>query len=370
MAAGIVYERSKRPDAGTGWRTAAAVWAASPVLIDRRPTDPASSPSHLPSSLTPSYDSGSQVISSPAAGDSLPWNKGARVQQIMRHGYPSLDSIRTYDNFVLSYDRRNRTANWVLEHLSPELLSASTAGKTGASAASSSGSSSSLTSSSAGAAASGVGKSPDRSFSSFFEDESLHPYFRSRNEDYRSSGYDRGHLAAAGNHKISQSIMDQTFVLSNISPQVGKGFNRDVWNDLEQYVRYRARKARNLWVCTGPLYLPRHESDGRTYVRFEVIGKNQVSVPTHFFKALVVENTDGSVDLESYVMANAPLDPNVPLRAYQVPIDSIERAAGFLLFHEVPRHAFTRVNGSNPVLEKFQSSLAADRIKRLASRKN
>lgn len=28
-----------------------------------------------------------------------------RVSKIMEHGYPSLDTIRTYDNFVLSYDR-------------------------------------------------------------------------------------------------------------------------------------------------------------------------------------------------------------------------------------------------------------------------
>lgn len=197
----------------------------------------------------------------------------------------------------------------------------------------------------------------------------MHPYFRSSNEDYLRSGFDRGHLAAAGNHKVTQSLMDQTFVLSNISPQVGKGFNRDVWNDLEQYVRYRAKKARNLWVCTGPLYLPRNDlTDGRTYVKYQVIGKNNVAVPTHFFKALLVENTDGSVDLESYVMENKPLDPNIPLRAYQVPLDSIERSAGFLLFHEVPKNVISRMNGDNVFLQKFQNSLEDDRRQRIASR--
>jgi len=40
-------------------------------------------------------------------------------------------------------------------------------------------------------------------------------------QDYKGSGYDRGHMAAAGNHRHSQAAMDQTFVLSNISPQVG-----------------------------------------------------------------------------------------------------------------------------------------------------
>lgn len=323
---GIAYEK----------RSPSRVFAATPVNQQSLPVS------------VPSPNSSGDKLS--AGGDSLPsWNRSQRVQQIMRHGFPSLDTIRTFDNYVLSYDRRNRTANWVFEHLSPELLSGNK---------------------STPPSSPSPDRAVDRIHSNFFEDQSVHEYFRSRNEDYRGSGYDRGHLAAAGNHKLSQSVMDQTFILSNISPQVGRGFNRDVWNDLEQYVRYRARKSRNLWVCTGPLYLPRVDpADGKSYIRFQVIGKNQVSVPTHFFKALVVENMDGSVDLESYVMANSPLDPNIPLRAYQVPMDSIERAAGFLLFHEIPKNRFSRINGNNPVLDKFQGSLAEDRVKRIASRK-
>ncbi|VDQ15142.1 unnamed protein product [Trichobilharzia regenti] len=43
--------------------------------------------------------------------------------------------------------------------------------------------------------------------------------FRSTNDDYLHSGYDRGHLAAAGNHRLSHTAMSQTFILSNIAPQ-------------------------------------------------------------------------------------------------------------------------------------------------------
>jgi hypothetical protein len=39
--------------------------------------------------------------------------------------------------------------------------------------------------------------------------------------------------------------------------QVGAGFNRDAWNDLEKYVRAIARKNRNVYCCTGHLYLPK-----------------------------------------------------------------------------------------------------------------
>ena len=49
---------------------------------------------------------------------------------------------------------------------------------------------------------------------------SVHVYHRSTNQDYKGSGFDRGHLAAAANHKWSQKAMDDTFILSNVSPQV------------------------------------------------------------------------------------------------------------------------------------------------------
>nr|XP_023021770.1 endonuclease G, mitochondrial-like isoform X1 [Leptinotarsa decemlineata] len=149
----------------------------------------------------------------------------SRVSQIMKYGFPSLDNVRSFDDYVLSYDRRNRVAHWVFEHLTADRVKPND----------------------------GV----DRSKCEFKPDESIHKFFRSDNSDYKKSGYDRGHLAAAGNHKSHQSHIEQTFYLSNMAPQVGKGFNRDSWNRLEKYVRKLTKVYRNVYCCTGPLYLPR-----------------------------------------------------------------------------------------------------------------
>lgn len=48
----------------------------------------------------------------------------------------------------------------------------------------------------------------------------MHVFHRATNADYKGSGFDRGHLAAAGNHKWSQKAMEDTFYLSNVAPQV------------------------------------------------------------------------------------------------------------------------------------------------------
>lgn len=64
-------------------------------------------------------------------------------------------------------------------------------------------------------------------------------------------------MAAAGNHKAHQKHVEQTFYLTNIAPQVGVGFNRNAWNKLEKYVRKMTEVYTDVYVCTGPLYLPK-----------------------------------------------------------------------------------------------------------------
>lgn len=81
-------------------------------------------------------------------------------------------------------------------------------------------------------------------------------------------------------------------------------------------------------VCLGLFH--RTEADGKSYVKYQVIGKNHVAVPTHFFKVLILEATSGQIELRSYVMPNAPVDETIPLERFLVPIESIERASGLL----------------------------------------
>ncbi|KZC11918.1 PREDICTED: endonuclease G, mitochondrial [Dufourea novaeangliae] len=237
----------------------------------------------------------------------------SRVSEIMKYGFPGLDHVRSYEDFVLSYDRRNRIAHWVFEHLNKDRLQ--------------------------------YNSEISRTKCEFQPDPSIHPYFRSDNSDYKGSGYDRGHLAAAGNHKVHQHHVDQTFYLTNMAPQVGRGFNRDSWNRLEKYVRGLTKVYKDVYVCTGPLYLPKKEADGKKYVRYEVIGTNHVAVPTHFYKIVVGETHDLKLEMEAFVMPNAPINENTPLTNFQVPPESIERAAGLLFFDKISRDKLSKVNG-------------------------
>lgn len=59
-------------------------------------------------------------------------------------------------------------------------------------------------------------------------------------------------MAAAANHKRSAEAMNSTFLFTNIAPQVGKGFNRDAWNALENYARRLAQQEyEHVYICSG-----------------------------------------------------------------------------------------------------------------------
>ncbi|XP_061527169.1 endonuclease G, mitochondrial isoform X4 [Phycodurus eques] len=258
----------------------------------------------------------------------------------MKYGFPSLSNIRTRESYVSSYDPRTRTPAWVIERLGGDTL----------------------------------GGNADRKRCDFKEDDrsdacvrecagvsvcvcvcarvraactqvsacvrpcSVHVFHRATNGDYRGSGLDRGHMAAAANHKWSQKAMDDTFYLTNVAPQ-NPHMNQNAWNNLEKLCRSLTKLYANVYVCTGPLYLPRQEADGKLYVHYQVLGTNHIAVPTHFFKVLVLERDgrQGGVELRSYVLPNEPVDEKIPLERFLVPIETIERASGLLFLPNIVR---------------------------------
>ncbi|MCY1703853.1 DNA/RNA non-specific endonuclease [Deinococcus sp. SL84] len=106
----------------------------------------------------------------------------------------------------------------------------------------------------------------------FRADERLPLDARADINDYRGSGYDRGHLAPAADFKYSATAMDNSFLLSNIAPQEPT-MNQAAWNGLEDATRACVKQAGSLTVLTGTL--------GKSG---SLNGRGRVTIPSSFFK--------------------------------------------------------------------------------------
>lgn len=192
----------------------------------------------------------------------------------------------------------------------------------------------------------------DRKHSVFVEDASVPAMFRAKLADYVRSGYDRGHQVPAADAKWSQSAMDETFLLTNMCPQVGDGFNRDYWAHFEDFCRRLTNKYPSVRIVTGPLYLPKRDpTDGKWRVTYEVIGNPpNVAVPTHFYKVIYGEQTPDSgssapVALGAFVLPNAPIDNSKSLADFEVPVEAVERASGLEFVSRLPTARRKRLCG-------------------------
>ena len=79
--------------------------------------------------------------------------------------------------------------------------------------------------------------------------------------------------------------------------------------------------------------MPKQESDGKKYVKYQVIGKNDVAVPTHYFK--VVFDSKGA-PLESYILPNEPITDKTALRDFMTSVDKVEKSAGIVFSRSTP----------------------------------
>lgn len=153
-------------------------------------------------------------------------------------------------------------------------------------------------------------------------------------EDYRNSGWDRGHMAPAGDMKWSETAMDETYYFTNICPQNHELNNGD-WKELEEKCRDWAVGYGAIEIVCGPIITK--NVHGR-------LGENDVVIPDKFFKVLLVKK-GGEYKGVGFIFDNPPQrkskistqpSPNRPLESYVVSIDEVEAATGIDFYTALP----------------------------------
>lgn len=141
--------------------------------------------------------------------------------------------------------------------------------------------------------------------------------------DYSHSGYDRGHMAPAGDMKWSAQAMRESFYTTNICPQ-NHNNNAGDWKDLEELARDLAQRYGSLYICCGPIV-----TDASV-----TIGRRRIVVPQSFFKVFLRCKTDGTWTAIGFVMPNDA--GNRPLMTYMHTVDKVEQLTGIDFFYHLP----------------------------------
>ncbi len=201
------------------------------------------------------------------------------------HGTPSQILRRT--GYIVSYNKEWKQPNWVGYELTTEELEGSASRR-----------------------------------SNFEEDPDVEGR-KVDTRDYTRSGYDRGHMAPAGDMKWSETTMSESFLMSNVCPQAHE-LNRGRWKELEELIREWSYRDGSLLITCGPI-VPEHP---------QTIGRSKVAVPDRFFKVVAAPYLDRPKAIGFIFENNDDRQPS--LRELAIPVDSVERVTGIDFFYNLP----------------------------------
>jgi endonuclease G len=201
------------------------------------------------------------------------------MQPELRYGAPVCDEILTGRFFTIGYSWYFRQAKWTLEIINRNNFLVGTV----------------LT--------------PVERLDNFRADIRIPKRFRAGLDEYRGSGYDRGHLVSSAN-QINQNIQNsETFLLSNMSPQK-KELNREMWSKLEEKVRVLNAKPEILetYVLSAPVFYFQRP--------IETIGTPDdlgidIPIPHAFVKSVLAEDIKGRLSLWTFLMENKELSGKI-----------------------------------------------------------
>lgn len=178
-----------------------------------------------------------------------------------------------HEYYTLSYNELHEQANWVAYKLTAEMVKGST------------------------------------KRINCFKEDTLVSTGSATLEDYKGSGYDRGHLCPAAAMKINTKAMRESFYMSNMSPQAPE-FNRGKWKSLEAKIRQLTVQNDSLYVITGPVF---QNNKGE-------IGPDEVTVPGYYFKVIYFLKEEKTL---AYLMPNRKIKKSVD--EFIVSLDSIKK---------------------------------------------
>lgn len=175
--------------------------------------------------------------------------------------------------------------------------------------------------------------------------------YRAVHNDYRGTGYDRGHLVPSAHRTADPDDNAATFLMTNILPQ-RHDLNAGAWEALEEWSINMARAGWDLYHYAGGLYPAQCATDRAPQGNSpdpscESVGRSddiarRVGVPTSTWKVIVLLPRGGGVANVTpdtpVVAVDMPNDGSAghDWRRYVISVDELERRTGYDFLPAVP----------------------------------
>ncbi|OJJ19890.1 DNA/RNA endonuclease [marine bacterium AO1-C] len=163
-------------------------------------------------------------------------------------------------------------------------------------------------------------------------------WYRVTQNDYRSSGFDRGHLCPSADRTHSTLVNSSTFVMTNMIPQAPAN-NRETWRFLEEYCRDLVDAGNELYIMAGGYGQGGTGSNGGVT---NDIANGNVVVPAHTWKVILIlpNGSDDIARITADTRVIAVDMPNAQSIAndwgqYRVSVDALEQVTGLDFFSKV-----------------------------------
>lgn len=167
-----------------------------------------------------------------------------------------------------------------------------------------------------------------RRYDKFKSDSRLIALERVNHKSYNdvTRRFSRGHLTPCGDFD-DRDLKVQTFMTTNIAPQVQETFNDGLWSELESQVRNLADHSTGLTVITGVVHDQKRKLNGK------------ISIPSHFYKIIIRDDQSpmGISAVSAFLMQNRRYSKaEMNVCDYQVPVKKIEELTGMNFLISIP----------------------------------
>lgn len=202
--------------------------------------------------------------------------EGGSCNALLPFGRPNAaDTLLCRTGYVIGFDCEKRSALWVAYEVTPAIHNSANVPRSG----------------------------------DFRADTELSENCRKELTDFDGT-YDRGHLVSSATLDANHRMNSETFLLSNMSPQLPK-FNRTIWKGLENLERKWSNQRGKVYVITGPVFTKQQQA-------------RRINIPSYFYKIIFDPARNETI---SFLIPHKVLY-TAQLNSYRASIDQIETISG------------------------------------------